>query len=258
MQLIVNADDFGYSPGQNFGIIDAFENGIVRSTTLLANAPAALQALELAKPRPELGIGIHLVIDMGKPLSPPNTVPSLINKDGSFRKPPFNTTLDFDIKEVEREWRAQIMFLIDRGFTPTHLDGHHHFHYHPQLLPISCKLAREFQLPIRSVPPQYDRGPYTEVYSAELPTVKHPDYCLTDFYDTGVSEEYFLNFFTNYPQLKDKTVEIMSHAAWLDDVILTGSSYNLPRVKELQVLKSPAVREWVQQNQVELINFSHL
>ncbi len=33
--LIVNADDFGLSKGQNYGIIEACRNGIVTSTTAL-------------------------------------------------------------------------------------------------------------------------------------------------------------------------------------------------------------------------------
>ena len=38
--LIVNADDFGFSKGQNYGIIEAFRNGIVTSTTALVNGQA--------------------------------------------------------------------------------------------------------------------------------------------------------------------------------------------------------------------------
>ena len=36
MRLIVNGDDFGYSPGQNYGIVEAYQKGILRSTSLMA------------------------------------------------------------------------------------------------------------------------------------------------------------------------------------------------------------------------------
>ena len=38
--LIVNADDFGLSKGQNYGILDACKNGLVTSTTALVNGAA--------------------------------------------------------------------------------------------------------------------------------------------------------------------------------------------------------------------------
>ena len=36
--LIVNADDFGFTPGVNAGITQAFREGILTSTTIMANA----------------------------------------------------------------------------------------------------------------------------------------------------------------------------------------------------------------------------
>ena len=68
MKLIINADDFGYSNGVNYGIIDAFKNGILTSTTCLTNMPGFNHAIQLAKENPNLGIGIHLTLTCGKPL----------------------------------------------------------------------------------------------------------------------------------------------------------------------------------------------
>lgn len=254
MRLIVNADDFGLSPGINHGVIDAYANGIVRSTTLMVAAPAAPQAVALAKDHPGLGVGVHLVIDTHSPVSPPGTVPSLVDEEGKFRRLDFTSHLDVSLEEVEREWRGQIERLISHGIQPTHLDGHHHFHIHPQLAPVTARLAIEYNLPVRAPAPGW---PNKETLTY-LKKVKQPDCCLTDFYDTGVCEEYFVNFLGSRSQLRGKTVEIMCHPAYLDDVIATQSSYNVERVRELQVLKSPAVREWVRKNQIDLISFKEL
>jgi predicted glycoside hydrolase/deacetylase ChbG (UPF0249 family) len=64
-RLIVTADDFGLSEEINTGIIEAFQNGIVTSTSLLMNAPDTSQAITLAKKYPKLEVGIHLGIVEG-------------------------------------------------------------------------------------------------------------------------------------------------------------------------------------------------
>lgn len=79
---IINADDFGYSKGVNYGIIEAHQQGIVTSATLMANMPGATHAAALAKDKPNLGVGVHLVLTIGKPLT--EDVPSLIDKNGHF------------------------------------------------------------------------------------------------------------------------------------------------------------------------------
>ena len=61
--LIVNADDFGLSAGVNRGIVEAYDNGIVTSASLMVHKPAAAQAAALARSRPSLGLGLH--IDIG-------------------------------------------------------------------------------------------------------------------------------------------------------------------------------------------------
>ena len=40
-QLIVNADDFGLTPLVNQSIVQAYQNGIVTSTTVMVNLPDA-------------------------------------------------------------------------------------------------------------------------------------------------------------------------------------------------------------------------
>ena len=257
MRLIVNADDFGYSLGQNYGIIDAFENGIVRSASLIATASATRHAIGLAKANPSLGVGVHLVIDMGTPMLEPALIPSLTSSQGRFLKHPFELPLALNLVEVEREWRAQIEFILSQGIHPTHIDGHHHFHYHPQLIPVTCRLALDYQLPIRGLPRDYDVGPHAQVFKL-LDSVTQADICLTDFYGPKVDETYFINFFDHHPDTRSSTVELMCHPAFMDDRIYSQSSYNVTRVKELLVLKAPKVWEWVRENSVELINYRNL
>lgn len=80
--LIVNADDFGLSKGQNYGIIEACRNEIVTSTTALVNGQAIDHAVQLSRDEPSLAIGMHFVLTMGKPLT---AMPGL-TRDGVLGK----------------------------------------------------------------------------------------------------------------------------------------------------------------------------
>ena len=80
--LIVNADDFGLSKGQNYGIIEACRRGVVTSTTALINGEAVEHAAQLSRELPELGVGMHFVLTLGLPLSP---MPGL-TRDGQLGK----------------------------------------------------------------------------------------------------------------------------------------------------------------------------
>src|SRR5438046_10117756 len=62
--LIVNADDFGQSPGINRGIIAAHERGIVTSASLMVRWPAAVAAAAYARAHPRLSVGLH--VDLGE------------------------------------------------------------------------------------------------------------------------------------------------------------------------------------------------
>ncbi len=53
---------------------------------------------------------------------------------------------------LEREARAQIARLIDRGLAPTHLDSHQHVHVLPVLWPVVRRLAGEFSVPRIRIP----------------------------------------------------------------------------------------------------------
>ena len=69
-RVIINADDFGLSPGVNRGILSAMQEGLVTSTTLMVNMPSFDDAVTIAQDHPQLPIGVHLTLLWGKPVSP--------------------------------------------------------------------------------------------------------------------------------------------------------------------------------------------
>jgi predicted glycoside hydrolase/deacetylase ChbG (UPF0249 family) len=145
--LIVNADDLCWTEGVNRGIVEAFGNGIVTSTSLLANGAAFASGVAAARSAPRLGVGVHLNLSDGAPVADREAVTSLLNDEGVFAGGPESLLLrrarrGLALDEVEREWDAQIQKVRDAGIEPTHLDGHRHVHMLPGLFEIALRLAK--------------------------------------------------------------------------------------------------------------------
>jgi predicted glycoside hydrolase/deacetylase ChbG (UPF0249 family) len=145
--LIVNADDLGWTEGVNRGILEAFHHGIVTSASLLANGAAFAHAVDAARSAPGLGVGVHLNLSDGPPVTSRKTVTSLLNTNGEFAGGPESLLFrrargGLVLAEVESEWDAQIQKVRDAGIAPTHLDGHKHVHMLPGLFEIALRLAK--------------------------------------------------------------------------------------------------------------------
>jgi chitin disaccharide deacetylase len=148
-QLIVNADDFGLTEGVSHGILDAHRYGLVTSTTLMANGAAFNVAVGMSRHSPDLGIGVHLNLTQGTPVSPACRIPSLVNARGQLHLTPGRlwmgiVTRQVSLREIETELRAQIAKVLEAGIAPTHLDGHKHVHILPGVADIVIHLAQEF------------------------------------------------------------------------------------------------------------------
>ncbi|HXT77317.1 MAG TPA: ChbG/HpnK family deacetylase [Candidatus Eisenbacteria bacterium] len=147
--LIVNADDLGWTEGVNQGIAEAHRNGIVTSTSLLANGAAFASGVELARSTPGLGVGVHLNLSDGEPIAPRELVATLLNDEGEFAGGPEALLLriakrDVTVREAEQEWEAQIERVKEAGIQPTHLDGHKHVHMLPGLFEVALRLAKRY------------------------------------------------------------------------------------------------------------------
>lgn len=143
-RLILNADDFGLTPGVNQSIVELNRAGALTSATLMATAShfgaAAAEAVSAAHPdHPALGIGCHVVLVDGLPALPCSEIPALALPSGSFR--PKLSTLIYDLlrgsipeAEIELEAVAQIRLLQSAGVRVTHLDTHKHTHMFARVL----------------------------------------------------------------------------------------------------------------------------
>jgi chitin disaccharide deacetylase len=140
--LIVNADDFGQSPGVNRGIIEAHERGVVTSASLMTRWPAAREASLYAKKHPELSIGLHL--DLGE----------WVYRAGAWV--PLYTVLPLEDKPaVEREIVRQLdtfRYLIGRE--PSHMNSHQHVHMREPVRSVALQLCESLGVPLRNLCPE--------------------------------------------------------------------------------------------------------
>jgi len=153
-RLIINADDLGHPFGTVEATIALYEAGVITSTTAMVNQSHWPEAAAFLRDHPALGAGVHLVMNDGRPILPPEQVPSLVNAERRFRDgtPLLMRYGRLRTVELRAEWRAQIeKFITDTGRTPDHLDLHCHYPYaFSTWFRVSLELAREYgYLPIR-------------------------------------------------------------------------------------------------------------
>jgi chitin disaccharide deacetylase len=264
-RLIINSDDYGRTPEISRGIREAHLQGVVTSTTCMMNIPTTAEDLAVAlRETPALGMGVHLVLTMGIPISAPGTVPSIVDEYGHFFKyTPFIEHLSsLNMDEVKKEWRAQIdAFLQASGGKPTHLDSHHHSSYFsPELFHGMLELAQECDCAIR-FPFTGDISRELEETNKRVPELikefnpRRPDRFVVDFYDEHATHEELLNLINNSPE---GTTEIMCHPGYTDDAFAKESVYNDQRDRELKILTDPSIKAAIQANGMQLITFAEL
>jgi predicted glycoside hydrolase/deacetylase ChbG (UPF0249 family) len=166
-RLIINADDFGLTPGVNRAIAELHQAKALTSATLMATGAAFEDAVAIARVNPTLGVGCHIVLTDGTPASSPKSIPTLLGPDGKNFRP---SLVDFiqallrgAIREddIEREAVAQVQKLQCAGINVTHLDTHKHTHLFPAVARPLLRIAERCS--IRAI-----RHPFEQAWSLAL------------------------------------------------------------------------------------------
>ena len=165
-KFILNADDFGMSYAFNRAILEGFNDGFLKSASLVANGEAYDDAIKRIIPNCNnqggaLGVGIHLNIIEGYSLC--NDLSELTDDSGKFNNSwgkillkSLNTKYDTFMEQVEKEFRTQIE-KVQKDKHITHIDSHVHVHAIPKIFELVCRLAKEYGIP--QIRTQFER-PY--------------------------------------------------------------------------------------------------
>jgi predicted glycoside hydrolase/deacetylase ChbG (UPF0249 family) len=173
-RVVFHADDFGMNPAVNEGIVTTFRKGLLTSTSLLANAPAAeaacqtwsaltaefqsgrlpsaLRRQQLTEPEQPFDLGIHLNLTQGSPLTGTHFPNRLLDHQGNF---PGVGKLFFRLsragaterKLVAAELQAQIEWMFDHGYPPTHLNGHQYIELIPVVSMMIPEIMKRYAIP---------------------------------------------------------------------------------------------------------------
>lgn len=270
--LIINADDFGFSDDVNTAIIQAHEEGILTSTSLMVTGDAAQNAIALAKNHPHLAVGLHLVLVCGKSVLPPAQIPHLVDSQGNFSDNPTQAGLNYQFNQATRaelrlEIAAQLEKFRDSGLNLSHVDGHLHLHVHPVILNILTEFAGEFQIKFIRLPSEeltknlkIDRrnllikivwsivfGQLRNYGESLLKAhnIKFADRVYGLLQTGNVSEEYLLSLI---PQIEAELVEIYAHPTSVNTKINNSGEI------ELKAFLSERVREILSIKGFELSN----
>lgn len=166
--LIVNADDFGYSPLVNAAVKLAHTEGILTSASLMVAEEGAAEAVEIARRLPSLGVGLHVSISHDRPLLPPADIPHLVAPDGRFRRDPLRAGIHYALsaaarRELQCEMAAQFERFASTRLPWSHADGHQHFHLHPAAAETFVQLCsqngvRRVRMPREEILPHFRAG----------------------------------------------------------------------------------------------------
>jgi chitin disaccharide deacetylase len=253
-RLIINADDFGFTTDVNAGIVDAHRNGVLTSTTLMANGEAFSEAVRLARETPTLDIGCHLVLVQGRSVVSGRAFPERLQDV-------YIALAKGDI-DVYRELRAQIEKILAAGLLPTHLDSHKHTHVVPKVFRAVVRLAHEFGIPNVRLPldttlpvPDISRRLLRRYYArlAREYNVRMTDHFI-GFRMTGSLTE--SSFTAALRLLRDGITEFMCHPGYLGSELKSAATrLKESRVLELEALVSPRVRQLMAAESIHLEAF---
>ena len=279
--LIINGDDFGYSSAVNRAILQAHQQGVLTSTSLMVNERAADEAVQLAQATPSLAVGLHLVLVLGRATLSPAQIPHLVDADGRFTNSPFVAGVKYFFspaarRELKHEMRAQFEKFAATGLPFSHVDGHTHLHMHPVIFDELLTLCEEFsvkrlrvvkgamrvslRLDRSQLPLQLVNGIVFNLLARRCEKKLHGrDFVVPEnvygLLQTGnLNEEYWLGLI---PQMARTSCEVYLHPL-APDAEEWNRRENPRGAVELQALLSPRVREAIRQAGFRLTTYQHL
>ena len=277
LHLIVNGDDFGFNEKVNEEILRSFKNGILRSTSLMANGKSFEDAIKIIKSNPELDIGVHLTLVGGKPILNNDKIPSLLDGNGFFHKDVINFSQKYfsnkiSLEEVKIEFTAQIEKILNHVDKISHIDCHQDVHILPKILDITIELANNYNIKFVRIPKERLKGymfrnlksfdtlaqMIVRNYFFSAAKKKIPsstDYFIGFYLGGKLSKQNLLTLIKNLPA--DGVCELMCHPG-LFEITTSNSCRNYRQVEEASALVDSEILELLHEKNIEITSFKNL
>lgn len=239
--LIINADDLGYDPAVNAGIVRSMREGVVSSATFMVNTPYSVEAATEGR---GLALGLHLNFARWKPAW--REFPgALLDPGGELIEARAN---ELPAEVAEQETLAQLdRFSELLGSEATHIDVHKHLHLHSPVLDGVLKAAAARVLPVRAI----NAPMRARVRAAGVLTTDH-------FIGDAGQQAYWTSdqLAAQLAALPEGTTELMCHPGYAPSHVKSG--YSAQREVELATFVDPRARAALADAGVEVGTFASL
>lgn len=288
-RLIVNADGFGFTPSVNRGIVEAVEAGVVRSTSCVVNFPAIEELPAFAARWSHVSAGVHFNLSVGRPVSDPARVRTLVDSDGLMlgdRLPRRLLTGAVQRDHIRRELRAQVDRMVSLGVRPTHWDGHQNKHLYMPFFQEALEVARScgvrrMRTPRRYVVPAQENGVPRPIalgrYYAQHPRrvathafgralwelarrrgMRMADRLVSPVQKDATGKWLLETWMGIVEHLPPGVSEIYCHPGYADDTLRRHARYVDERELEIRILTSRELKDKIDLERVELASFRDL
>lgn len=270
-RLVIHADDFGLALGVNRAIREGLAAGEITSASIMLGVRQTDEALAWAAEHPEYDFGVHLNLTHGKPVLPPEQVPSLVDRAGRFRplRSLFARALLGRVRlaQIAAEWRAQIATVRGAGVTISHLDSHQHVHLIPWIFRgVALRLALDEGVVLRGMNgPVVVRSTRVDIKGLALALATRIDIGrhhggVIGARGAGTALMDHASFRDLRATLQDakpgQTYELVMHPGLVDDDLnSSGEPYRAGRERERLLLAADETRAWLSFAGFELCDF---
>lgn len=272
--VIFHVDDAGMSHDSNVGTIEAMEQGVATSTSVMFPCPWVVEFAEYAKKHPDVDMGIHCTLTSewsvyrwgavaGKP-----AVPGLTDPEGALWRSPRDVVAHATPDEVEKELRAQLDRCLTLGLKPTHLDTHMGTVYDsPEFMERYIKVGAENGIPVMApgghatflIAESPEMAPMIKslgekVWAAGLPVLDdlHTGYGCKNAADKKAQVLEFLR------TVKPGVTQFIVHCTRPSEIFQHISGSGGMRLAELEALTSPEVKKAVKDEKIILTTWREL
>ena len=263
-ELVVRIDDMGALHSVNEASIDVYKNGIAQSVEVLAVGAWFPEAAKMLKENPGLDVGVHLAITSeweNLKWRPLTQCPSLVDENGYFYpmmgpNPAYpgqsvmENMANFDIEEIEKEFRAQIELALKNIPQVTHISGHMmSTAFNPQVMEVVQKLSEEYNLP------SIDRGEAFKQYNFSYTGYDGPRATAEEKIASFIKalekmEEGKRYIFVDHPAYNDSEMQTVMHVGY--------ENVAVDRQGVTDLLKSEEVLKVIQERGIKLIDINTL
>ncbi len=277
-KILVNADDFGRHVLINRAVAEAVERGILRSATLMPGGAAFDDAVEIARVHPALGVGIHLTLVNGNPVSAAEDIPTLVDETGHFYdnhgifvKRYFAGKVSKE--DIRRELFAQVRKMEKTGLALTHIDSHQHMHMLPGVIDIALDAAQAIGLSATRISKSplftgFSGNPAQLIGRAGLWTLsslakqhakarhfRTPDHFAGIVAGEAVTERHLREIIEN---LQKGTTEIMMHPGTDNDILIKETAWNHDFEAEFAAMTSETIAGILEKAGIETVSYREL